>query len=234
MDKFLNEELFEVVLEKAFIEHEKEVLKSYPDDVELEREYPISKKEIRRFKNIVKEKEYGKKLIRVYFERAAVVVLCMISLFFALIMTTSPEVRAAVENVILKWYDKYTEFIFTESTTGLVAEEIEDVEIGYIPEKFNLEFEERLETQFYAYYLSEADANKFFTINVFINNNGTLAFDNESLEYENIEISGQEAWLMYDDEEANGGIVIVGKSITIDIAGYLSKEELVKIAENIK
>lgn len=233
MDKFLNEELFEVVLEKAFIEHEKDLLKSYPDDVELERKYPISKKEIRRFKNIVKEKEYGKKLIRVYFDRAAVVVLCIISLFFALIMT-SPEVRAAVENVILKWYDKYTEFIFTEAKTGLVAEEIEDVEIGYIPEKFNLEFEERLETQFYAYYLSEADANKFFTINVFINNNGTLAFDNESLEYENIEISGQEAWLMYDDEEANGGIVFVGKSITIDIAGYLSKEELVKIAENIK
>lgn len=57
MDKFLNEELFEVVLEKAFIEHEKDLLKSYPDDVELEREYPISKKEIRRFKNIVKEKE---------------------------------------------------------------------------------------------------------------------------------------------------------------------------------
>lgn len=233
MDKFLNEELFEVVLEKAFIEHEKDMLKSYPADDELESEYPISKKEIRRFKNIVKEKEYGKKLVRVYLERAAVIVLCMISLFFALVMT-SPEVRAAVENVILKWYGKYTEFIFTESTTGLVAEKIEDVEIGYIPEEFNLEFEERLETQIYAYYLSEADANKFFTINVFINNNGTLAFDNESLEYENMEISGQEAWLMYDDEEANGGIVIVGKSITIDIAGYLSKEELVKIAENIK
>ena len=177
MDKFLNEELFEVVLEKAFIEHEKDMLKSYPADDELESEYPISKKEIRRFKNIVKEKEYGKKLIRVYLERAAVIVLCMISLFFALIMT-SPEVRAAVEKVILKWYDKYTEFIFTDVSIGFDAEKVEDVEIGYVPEDFILDFEEE-EKQRFLYYKNSNDEEKYLTIEIFYSENTNISMDNE-------------------------------------------------------
>ena len=198
MDKFLNEELFEVVLEKAFIEHEKDMLKSYPTDDELESEYPISKKEIRRFKNIVKEKEYGKKLIRVYFDRVAVVILCIISLFFALIMTSS-EVRAAVENVILKWYDKYTEFIFTESTTGLVAEKIEDVEIGYIPEGFQLFFEDNMEIENFKQYTHIDDPNSIFMISVFYNNEENVFYDNENLEYQKISINSKDAWIIYND-----------------------------------
>ena len=233
MDKFLNEELFEVVLEKAFIEHEKELLKSYPDDVELEREYPISKKEIRRFKNIVKEKEYGKKLIRVYFDRAAVVVLCMISLFFTLVMTNS-EVRAAVENVILKWYDKYTEFIFTEATTGLVAEKIEDVEIGYIPEGFELSFEDNMEIECFKQYTHIDDPSSNFILSVFYNNEENLFYDNEKLKYKEILINSKEAWIAYDEIEKKGGIILLGDCVSVNIAGNLSEDELIKIAENIK
>lgn len=233
MDKFLNEELFEVVLERAFIEHEKDLLKSYPDDVELEREYPISKKEIRRFKNIVKEKEYGKKLVRVYLERAAVVVLCMISLFFALVMT-SPEVRAAVENVILKWYDKYTEFIFTESTTGLVAEKIEDVEIGYVPDGFDLVFDNKTEYEISLYYQNINNLNEDINIKIFYNDDAVIFTDNEKMTYEKIDLnSNNESWILYNDEEKYGTVVIVGENISVSIVAFVEKNELLKIAENI-
>ena len=233
MDKFLNEELFEVVLEKAFIEHEKELLKSYPADDELESEYPISKKEIRRFKNIVKEKEYGKKLVRVYLERAAVIVLCMISLFFALIMT-SPEVRAAVENVILKWYDKYTEFIFTESTTGLVAEKIEDVDCLYMPTNYELISDEIGEDTRNIFYTNKVNTDLYLLIEILRNHNATVSFDNEQLEYEKTIIGTNECWLMYNDMETYGGIVITNDSLTVKITGYVEKDDLIKIAENIK
>lgn len=232
MDKFLNEELFEVVLEKAFIEHEKELLKSYPDDVELDRKYPISKKEIRRFKNIVKEKEYGKKLVRVYLERAAVIVLCMISLFFALIMT-SPEVRAAVENVILKWYDKYTEFIFTDVSIGFDAEKVEDVEIGYVPEDFILDFEEE-EKQRFLYYKNSNDEEKYLTIEIFYSENTNISMDNERYIYEKLTVNSCEAWLSYSDSDDFKSIILVGPNVTVCIAGMLSVDEIIKIAENVK
>lgn len=233
MDKFLNEELFEVVLEKAFIEHEKELLKSYPDDVELDRKYPISKKEIRRFKNIVKEKEYGKKLVRVYLERAAVVVLCIISLFFALIMT-SPEVRAAVENVILKWYDKYTEFIFTESTTGLVAEKIEDVEIGYIPEGYVLDGEDVSSKGKSLYYSNLKNPENYLVIEVFYNDSTSVAIDNERFIYEKIFVNSNEAWFAYSNNEDFKNLILVGENVTAFVVGFITKEDIIKIAENIK
>jgi hypothetical protein len=233
MDKFLNEELFEIILEKAFTEHEKEVLKSYPDDVELESKYPISKKEIRKFKNIAKEKEYGKKLIWVYLNRAAVVVLCVISLFCALIMTSS-EVRAAVENVILKWYDKYTEFVFTETPSGFVSEKIEDVEIGYIPEGFELEFEEKLEKRRFLYYVNSANLNEDISVNIFYNADTASFFDNENLEYKKKLIDDHEIWVMYDDLKGVGSIVVIGSNITTNITGYLTETELIKIGRSIK
>lgn len=233
MDKFLNEELFEVVLEKAFIEHEKDILKSYPDDVELEEKYPISKKEIRRFKNIVKEKEYGKKLIRVYFDRAAVVVLCMISLFFALVMTNS-EVRAAVESVILKWYDKYTEFVFTESTIGLVAEKIEDVQIGYIPDGFELVFDNKTEYETSLYYQNINNLNEDINIKIFYNDDAVIFTDNEKMAYEKINLNkDNESWILYNDKEKYGTVVIVGENISVSIVAFVEKDEILKIAENI-
>lgn len=234
MDKFLNEELFEIVLEKAFIEHEKEVLNSYPDDVELESKYPISKKEIRKFKNIAKEKEYGKKLIWVYLNRAAVVVLCVISLFCALIMTSS-EVRAAVENVILKWYDKYTEFVFSETSgSDPVLNNISDIEINYIPDGYELTSDDVLDDSRHLFYFHINDAEKYITIDIFENKSASIAFDNEILNYKKIDSIFAETWLMYDDKEKIGGVIIVEENISIKVFGYLCEDELLNIINSIK
>ena len=140
MDKLINEEIFEIILEKAFVEHEKEEQKTYPDDEELEKQYPANKKKIRKYLRILKEKAYGRKLVRMYVGRAAVVILCMISLFSGLIMINS-DVKASLEVVVLKLYDNYTEFIFNKTPDGFESYELEDFEIGYIPENFELQFD---------------------------------------------------------------------------------------------
>ena len=236
MDKFLNEALFEVVLEKAFIEHEKEELKFYPDDRELAEKYPISKKEVRRLRNIVKEKEYGKKLIRVYFDKAAVVVLCIISMFFALIMTSS-EVRASVENVILKWYEKYTEFVFVKNdndNSGLIAEKVKDVQLGYIPDGFELILNEELESKRLLYYVNIYDEDSILSVDIFVNDLESLSLDNEQVKYERLDSSYGEMWLMYNDNKNYGSLIVVGNKVSVLITGNLSKKEIIKIAENIK
>lgn len=232
MDKFLNEALFEVVLEKAFIEHEKEELKFYPDDRELAEKYPISKKEVRRLRNIVKEKEYGKKLIRVYFDKAAVVILCIISMFFALIMTSS-EVRASVGNVILKWYEKYTEFVYTETSKGFVSKKIEDVDIEYIPENFELLFDEFYDDMRSVCFHNIQNDDLMLMIEIFDISQAAVFFDNEQLQYEKTSIGSCESWIMYNDIEEYGGVVIINDYLTVKITGYVAKSDLIKIAENI-
>ena len=233
MDKFLNDALFEVVLEKAFVEHEKEELKFYPDDRELAEKYPISKKEVRRLRNIVKEKEYGKKLIRVYFDKASVVILCIISMFFALIMTSS-EVRASVGNVILKWYEKYTEFVFSETSNGNnVLNSISNVKINYIPDGYELMSDDVLADARYLFFVHDNDVEKYITIDIFENESTSVAFDNEILNYERIDSIFAETWLMYDDKEGIGGVIIVEENISIKVFGYLHEEELFNIINSI-
>lgn len=232
MNKFLNDELFEIILEKAFIEHEKEEQKAYPDDKELEKRFPISKKEIRKFKRAAKEKEYGQKLVTVYLKRVAVIVLCMVSLFFALMMT-SPEVRAAARNVILKWYDKYTEFVFSQESNGLVAEKIEDVEIGYILDGFELEFEEKLEEKILLYFVNANKPDFDLAIEVFYNESAVVSYDNEHSDYEQVSINSGESWYMYNKDENKRGLILVGEYVTVNITGYISETDLFKIAENI-
>lgn len=234
MDKFLNEALFDIVLEKAFIEHEKEEFKSYPDDEELEKKYPISKKEIRKFKNVIKEKEYGKKLIRVYLDKAAVVILCIISMFFALIMTSS-EVRASVENVIIKWYEKYTEFVFSEtSDSDNVLNNISDIKINYIPDGYELMSDDVLDDSRHLFYFHISDAEKYITINIFKNDSTSLAFDNEILNYKKIDSIFDETWLMHDDKEGLGGVIVAGEHISIKVFGYLCEDDLLNVINNIK
>jgi hypothetical protein len=137
MDKLLNEEIFDSLLEKAFFNYEKQLQKTYPDDEELEKEYPTSRKKIRRYRNILKEKEYRRKSIWLYVNRAAVAFLCIISLIFGLVML-NPDVRASVEKVILKLHDKYTEFVFNVTADEFASYDLEDFEIGYIPEDFEV------------------------------------------------------------------------------------------------
>ncbi len=233
MDKLLNEGMFEILLKEAFFKYEKQVQKAYPDDEELEKEYPTSRKKIRKYKNIVKEKEYGRKLIWVYMNRAAVAFLCIISLLFGLIMTNS-EVRASVETVVLKWYDKYTEFIFSATSDGFASYELEDFEIGYIPEDFDLQHDEILDDIRDMWFINTEKGDAICVIQIFNTDQTSVFVDNEQMVYEKTKIGSNEAWMMYNAGDGYGSLLVADAKFSILVVGDLSKEELIKIAENIK
>lgn len=233
MDKLFNEEIFDFLLEKAFVKHEKELQKTYPDDEELEKEYPISRKKIRRYKNIIKEKEYGKKLIWMYVNRAAVAFLCIISLIFGFVMTNS-EVRASVESVVLKWYDKYTEFVFNETSGGFDSYKLEDFKIGYIPENFELQHEEIYDDMRDVCFINTKKDDAIFVIQIFDTAQTSVFVDNEQMLFEKTKIGSNEAWIMYNDADGYGSLLIVDTKFSILVVGDLSKEEIIKIAVNIK
>ena len=73
-----------------------------------------------------------------------------------------------------------------------------------------------------------------FSVDIFVNDSESISFDNEQVEYERLDNSSGEIWIMYNDNEKYGGVIVVGTNVSVLVTGYLSKEELIKVAENIK
>lgn len=231
MQNKFNEDLFDTVLQRAFCDYTDEQLTSYPDCEALAKKYPLSKKEKRAFDQAIKEQKYKKSLVRVYLSRAAVIFLCIIALG-ACVMMTSPTVRAAVKNVIVEWFDKYTHFSFVATDTGSGDfENVEDVKIGYVPDGFELVNTEEIPGNItYDYYLN----NSYYSVDIFDNETSSLFPDNERSEYTKTEINDHEVWIIYDEKTVSGSLVLVGAKISVLITGTLPKNELIKIAESIK
>lgn len=231
MQDKLNEDLFEAVLQRAFCDYTDEQLTSYPDCEALAKEYPLSKKEKRAFDQATKKQKYKKSLVRVYLSRAAVIFLCIIALG-ACVMKTSPTVRAAVKNVIVEWFDKYTNFSFVATDTGSGDfENVEDVKIGYIPDGYELiNTDESSISITYVYSSNNTD----FLIDIFENEVSELFPDNERSKYSIIQINGHESWIIYDEENISGTLILIGSKVSVSISGSLPKKEFIKIAECIK
>lgn len=231
MQDKLNEDLFEAALKRVFCDYTDEQLASYPDCEALAKKYPLPKKEKRAFDRAAKQMKYNKSLVKVYLSRAAVVFLCIIALG-ACIMMTSSTVRAAVKNVIVEWLDKYTHFSFVATDTGSGDfENVEDVKIGYIPDGYELiNTDESSISITYVYSSNNTD----LLIDIFENEASELFPDNERSKYSIIQINGHESWIIYDEENISGTLILIGSKVSVSISGSLPKKELIKIAESIK
>lgn len=227
----MNEDLFDAVLQRVFCDYTDEQLDSYPDCEMLAKKYPLPKKEKRAFDRTVKEAKYKKSLVRVYLSRAAVIFLCIIALG-AGVMMTSPTVRAAARNVIIEWFEKYTHFSFVATDVGENDfENVEDVKIGYVPDGYELYYVDEFPgNTTYIYTCNDVD----YTIDVFENEATDLFPDNERSKYTKTKINGHEAWIIFDEKNVNGSLILVGAKVSVCIVGNLPKNELIKIAESIK
>ena len=231
MQDKLNEDVFDAVLQRAFCDYTDEKLASYPDCSTLAKMYPLPKKEKRAFDRTAKETEYGKSLVRVYLVRVAVIFLCIITLGAGVLMT-STEVRAAVKNVIIEQFEKYNLFKILNIETGRNDfESIEDVNIKYIPDGYELVNTTEIPGNITYDYSSFENT---FTIEIFENETTDLFPDNERSEYIRTRINGHESWIIYDDKSSEGSLILAGAKISVLIVGKLPKDELIKIAENMK
>ena len=197
MQSNLNEDVFDAVLQRVFCDYTDEQLASYPDCETLAKMYPLPKKEKRAFDRAAKEVKYGKSLVRVYLSRAAVIFLYIIALGTG-IMMSSTTVRASVRNVVIKWYDKYSHFTFSNTETDKDDfENVDDVDIGYIPDGFELVDADK--SPFSITYVY-SNNNTDFLIDIFENETTELFPDNERSDYSKTRINGNETWIIYDEK----------------------------------
>ena len=104
--------------------------------------------------------------------------------------------------------------------------------IGYIPDGYELaSADESTDVREYIY---TADDGGYIFIGIYSSKSASVAVDIEDVEYEEMTINNNKAYIVYDEVDGAGSIVVGNSRYTISITSYLEKSELIKIAENIK
>lgn len=232
MNKSMNEAIFDTYLEMAFEENMRKEAEEAPSKEELDKLFPIQKKYRKKLLRAIKENKYKKPLCLVYLRRAAIIALVCFSAL-AGGMLTSQDVRAVLKATILEWFDKYITLDFTESVDNInFPTDVNEVHYEYIPEGYSLRYKiDDPECKMYIY--SNSDGMDLI-IDIFNPAFSSQSVDNEHHEYEDIVINNRHVHFFYDEREHSGIAVVGNNDCVSSVQGYLSKDELIKIVENIK
>lgn len=236
----VHDEVLEGLMSAALNEYIETENKKVPDDEQLSKMYPLSKKEKRWLKRKTKEKKHNKPLALVYLSRAAVIFLCIVSLSFAVLMTNS-EVRAAVVDAVITWYEDHVRFDFSKSDKEpepIIKDDGEefipsfnDLSIGYVPDRFELTSDE--ETGHHREYVYYAENGDYFVIAIYDSRTTGIGADTEYVEYEPIKINGNDGHILYNEEERYGVLIFGNSQYTVMLSAMCEKSELIEVAESI-
>lgn len=231
MNASTKNKIFDAVLAEALEECLDKELKKY-DELALNepREFsPQYKKKMRKIINSVGRKDRITKYKRISI-RAVVSIAAAFGLIFGVLLT-QPEVYAAVQHVIRSVFDKYDKYEYVGEE--LTVENFDDsFRLEYVPE---------------GYYLSEGlyssiDVTLFYTNKTneitfeYAIADGLISYyDNEHNSYEILNLNGIEyQYYESNDIDFNNKLIWYEDGYVFSIYAHLSKEELVKIAENVK
>lgn len=223
-------EVLDGIIKSVCFEHLSRELGKLPSDAELAQLYPIPRKSLRRAKRRYKELQYRAPLAVVYLKRAAVVILALLSVTFA-VLSTNAEVRAAISDAVTEWYDKYIKIQFSKSDEA-AATDADSLEIGYLPEGY--EIGESTEREGFREYIYYTDSGNYLIISIFSSENAGVLADNELSEYELLTINGSDSHFVYNKSERYGVLTTGNVDYTVSIMGIAERDEFIKIAENIK
>ena len=155
---------------------------------------------------------------------------------------TNSDVRAAVSNTVVTWYEKFVQIDFSKSneqnnqensdTTPDTLPGVNDLQITYIPPEFKLTISVEESNKREYFYISEN--GEYLMVGIYSSDTTEFATNNELTEYEQISINGNEAYLLYYETEMTGSIIYGNTKYSIIITAVCSKENLLKVAENIK
>ena len=228
MRESLRDELFEVVLRQAVYDADMEDLEELPPEEELNRKYPISKKDLKEFERLQKAQARGISVRTMLVRRVAIIAMTVLAVVFGGLML-HPEIRAGVSHIVVQQFEKFNLFHHDENGEVKHYLTVDDVIIGYIPEGFELTNEIVNETRrTYCYVKGEND----FILSIVLSAWTDVGVDNEH-DYEIRYINHREFHISYDNKTQSGAIVIPDETVTITISGNIAKDELVRIAENI-
>lgn len=235
MYKSVHESVFEGILSTALAAYIEEEMSLAPSDDELTVMYPASEKRLKEYRRRAKKQKPSKTPTAVvHLRRVAVIFLAVVSVCFGILMIND-GVRAAVIESVVTWYEKYVEFDFFNSGNTAMFESknsVDDFVVEYIPEGFEYDSTSEIPGVKEIFYFDEN--GEFIFVGLYESENHWTSLDSEYSEYEEVKINGHDAYLLYNEAESAGSIAFGDKLFSVCITGLIDKEELIKVAENIK
>jgi len=230
-DPTLNDPTFEALFRQAIIDDYIAEVDSIPTNEELAKTHPLSPAFERKMQRLLthdRRKEAFMAAGKLAWRVAVVLIVAAIVLFGALL--SNSEVRAAVQNVIVQWYDQFTAFEFKGDATN---DDIGHWYPAYLPDGYVEDMTIDLGNMVRIVFMDDSGDDIRFTYSP--ENAGISIFvDNENHLIEEFFLDGHTAFMATAlDENFDNGVIINTDDYVIDIWGKISIDELIMIAESI-
>jgi len=228
MYRELGDEIWESLLKAAVIENNRNEIKDYPPEQEINR-IVLPERYESRIRRILKHYRYRKyaKLSLRYGKKIASIILVIMGISFSLLLSFD-EVRAACENVIIEIYDRYIRYFYT---TDLSLED-SPLSLEYIPEGYSI-----VESSFNSmdnYVLCQNASGDFFRLS-HNTQKYTLFMDNEHYFISDVLIGNDEGTFFESKDSRFLNILVwTTENGYFRLQSSLEKTEMIKIAENLK
>lgn len=230
--KKIDNTVFEALFRQAIIDEYNEEIDLIPPKEELIKTITFSPEFGLKMKKLFareKRRDYLKKALT-YSKRVAAVFVITTTLIFGILLF-SPEVRAAVKNTVVEWYDKFTSFIFQGEASD--TNKKMEWQPEYLPTGYYENFVEKLGKSTNIEY-ADPQGNIVYLSYRPEENDTNISVDNESHEIESRIINGQEAYIVKaTSEEFENGVIWSMEGYTLSLWSKLSVDELIKIAQSI-
>lgn len=227
MGKVWDDDVFEAMLKAAVIQESLDEIENYPPSEELAR-YVVSEARDYKIRKMIMHYWHKRRMIKAlrYTKKIASVFLIVLGFSF-LVLLSFDEVRAAFHKVIIQIYEKYILFEYKTS----VERPSNPIELGYLPDGY---FEtERIDNDYEMSVLYENQEGDYIIISYAVELNVTI--DNEHYVIADVLINDAEGnYFASSDVDFANQLIWYDEEGYYWIMSYLDKEEILKIAKNIK
>ena len=230
----ISEPVFEALFRQAVIDDYIDEIESIPPNEELAKIYSFTPEFELRMQNLFKRirKKAAIAGIAKHAKRAAAVLLIAATVFFGLLLT-QPEVRAAVGNVVVKWFEQFTSITY-HSEGAEEHTETREMRPTFLPDGYFESFVINLDNAMLVMFSNDAGDEIRFTYTVGNDISTAISVSNAHNTIEEYVINGTPALIVtaHDSDEQNGVIFAYDDNV-VDIWGRLPIDLLIEIAESV-
>lgn len=232
MNNETKEKIFDLVLADALMSSLDIELRELDEDNEYDDyKFPATfDRKVRKIANSIGSNDRIKKYTQVCV-KAVVTAAAIMGVIFGGFLT-QPDVYAAVQNVIRTIFDKYDKYDYMGDE--LTVENFNNnIRLGYVPDGYYLSNGDYSHISVSLTYINESKNEIMFDYGIA---DGTSSnYDNEHNSYSNFIINDIEYhYYKSNDNDFYDTLVWYKDGYSFSILAHLSKEELVKIAENVE
>lgn len=221
---------FDELLGKAFRGQLEKELNNGPTDETLGMMHPFTEEQMKRAEAMSRKHKKNNAVWKNVLGKAAAILLCLATTAGVITMS-DPVVRGNVSNAVTHWIDEHISIDFSDAADDDRVD-ISKTRITYIPEGFALTKDNSdKDTVSYIY---ENEAGEYIIIDIEDSSDIKLMTDAGTHETEYHPIGGYEGYISYSDELNQGSVYFGSSYFTVAISGMTSRDELIKIAENIR